>query len=60
MRANFQTYNSNKELAEARAREAAASTYTERFHTLMRLIKVSAMIKNATIISSPSLPEKIL
>ena len=58
MQANFQTYKNNQELEEARAIEAAASTYTERFYTLMRLIKVSAMIKNAKIISSPSLPEK--
>lgn len=57
MQANFQTYNSSEELEHARAVEAGNTSYTERFRTLMRLIKVSAMLKNATIISSPTLPE---
>ena len=59
MSANFQIYSSEKELEHARLVAAATTTYTERFYTLMRLIKVSAMIKNATIISSPVLPQKI-
>lgn len=45
-------------MEQARNLQASSTTYTERFYTLMRLIKVSAMIKNATIISSPVLPEK--
>lgn len=57
-KANYKTYNSMLEMEKARSLQASRTTYTERFYTLMRLIKVSAMIKNATIISSPVIPEK--
>ncbi len=50
-------YNSEKELEEARAREASQTSYTERFYILMRLIKISRMIRNAKIIQSPQLPK---
>jgi hypothetical protein len=55
---DFIQYNSAKEAEEARVLRAAESSYTERFHTLMRLIRVSGMIKNAKIISSPVIPLK--
>lgn len=58
MQANYKIYNSSQELEDARVLQASQTTYTERFYTLMRLIKVSAMIRNAKIISSPILPEK--
>jgi hypothetical protein len=51
-------YNSAKEAEDARILQAAKSSYTERFYTLMRLIKVSVMIKNAKIISAPVIPQK--
>ena len=53
----FTIYKSEKELEEARAREASQTTYTERFHILMKLIKVSRMINNAKIIHSPQFPQ---
>ena len=56
--AENKTYNSPKEQEEERAKIAAGTSYTERFHILMRLIRVSAMINNAKIISSPVLPAK--
>ena len=56
-KANFTIYNSKEELEKARAREASQASYTERFYTLMRLIKVSRMISNAKIIQSPNLPK---
>ena len=56
-KANYTEYNSHQELEEARAHQASKSTYTERFYLLMKLIKVSSMIRNATIISSPKLPD---
>ena len=37
-------YNSEEELENARAMEASQTSYTERFYTLMKLIKVSKMI----------------
>lgn len=58
MQAKHITYNSSEELEDARVLQASQTTYTERFYTLMRLIKVSAMIRNAKIISSPILPVK--
>jgi len=58
MQANYKTYNNCQELEDARVLEASQTTYTERFYMLMRLIKVSAMITNAKIISSPILPVK--
>ena len=57
-KANFKIYSSMLEMENDRALQASKTTYTERFYTLMRLIKVSAMIRNAKIISSPVLPEK--
>ena len=54
-KANFKTYNSYEELENARAAEAAKSSYTERFHILMRLIKISAMISTAKIAASPKM-----
>jgi hypothetical protein len=49
------TYNSKEELENARAVQASLTTYTERFYMLMKLIKVSTMIKKATIISNPTI-----
>ena len=49
-------YNSKEELDNARATEASQTSYTERFYTLMKLIKVSTMIHNAKIIKSPNIP----
>ncbi len=57
-KANFKTYSNMLEMENDRALQASKTTYAERFYTLMRLIKVSAMIRNAKIISSPVLPEK--
>lgn len=54
---NFTTYNSQEELENSRRIEASKTSYTERFHILMKLIKVSAMISNAKIISYPKLPD---
>ena len=45
-------YNSEEELENARAMEASQTSYTERFYTLMKLIKVSKMISKAKIINS--------
>ena len=57
-KANVTSYNSKEELELARALEASKTSYTERFYTLMKLIKVSQMINNAKIISSPSFNDK--
>ena len=51
-------YNSKEELENARALEASQSSYTERFYTLMKLIKVSSMISKAKIIKSPIMPNQ--
>ena len=51
-------YLSEEEGEKRQIQQAADASYTERFYTLMRLIKVSSMIKNARIISAPLLPEK--
>ncbi len=56
--ATFKVYTNLKDAEQARAFQASQMTYNERFHTLMRLIKASAMIKNAKILSSPIIPEK--
>jgi hypothetical protein len=48
-------YNSKEELEKARVFEASQTTYTERFYTLMKLIKISSMINNAKIISAPQI-----
>ena len=58
LKANYKTHTSSSEMEIERAFQASQATYTERFYTLMKLIKVSSMIKNATIISSPVIPEK--
>ena len=59
-KANFKSCSSSQKMEQARNVQASSTTYTERFYTLLRLIKVSAMIKNATIISSPVIPEKMV
>jgi hypothetical protein len=46
----FIVYSSPQEMELARLKEAAGKTYTERFHTLMRLIKVSSMLSRARIV----------
>ena len=51
-------YKSTQEIETARLKEAADTTYTERFYTLTKLIRISKMIGNAKIISSPALKEK--
>ena len=50
------TYGGWEEMEKARAIEASKLTYTERFYILMRLIKITSMIRNAKIIQSPDLP----
>jgi hypothetical protein len=50
-------YNSREELEKARLLEASQTSYTERFYTLMKLIKISTMISNAKIIHSPQIIE---
>jgi len=57
-KAGIKTYNSKEELENARALEAAQSSYTDRFYTLMKLIKVSSMISKAKIIKSPVIPNQ--
>ena len=54
-KANYKTYNSQEELESARVLEAAKASYTKRFYTLMKLIKISSMINNAKIIHSPKM-----
>lgn len=54
----FKTYRSKEELENARAFEASQLSYTERFHMLMKLIKVSTMISKAKIIQSPIIPNQ--
>ena len=51
-------YKSTQELKTARLKEAADTTYTERFYTLIKLIRISKMIGSPKIISSPVLKEK--
>ncbi len=48
-------YNSKEELEKARLLEASKTSYSERFYTLMKLIKVSKTISNAKIIHSPKM-----
>lgn len=57
-KAGLTTYNSKEELEKARAFEASQASYTERFHMLMKLIKVSRMITKAKIIQSPVIPNQ--
>ena len=54
----YKIYKSAKELENARLKEAASTTYTKRFYTLTKLIRISKMIGSAKIISSPILKEK--
>jgi len=54
----YKIYNSAEELETARLKAAANRTYTEKFYTLTKLIRISKMISNAKIISSPVLKEK--
>ena len=54
----YKIYKSTEELETARLKEAANATYTERFYTLTKLIRISKMISAAKIISSPVLKEK--
>jgi hypothetical protein len=56
-KASYKIYNSAQALENARLLEAANKTYTERFYTLMKLIKLSNTIKQAKIISSPKIDE---
>ncbi len=53
------TYNSKEALENARTIEAAATTYQERFYTLMKLIKISRIINNAKIIHFPTMNNPI-
>ncbi len=55
---DFKIYNSNSEAEQARVLQAAQTTYSERFYILMKLIKVSSMIRNAKIVSSPVITDK--
>jgi hypothetical protein len=54
-KANYQIFKSEEEAQRARYIAAANSTYTERFYTLMKLIKISKMISGMKIISSPEM-----
>lgn len=54
----YKIYKSEIELETARLKAAANSTYTERFYTLTKLIRISKMISAAKIISSPVMKEK--
>ena len=57
-KAGITTYGSKEELENARAFEASQTSYTERFYVLMKLIKVSSMVRKAKIIESPVIPNK--
>ena len=57
-KAGITTYRSKEELENARAFEASQSSYTERFYTLMKLIKISTIISKAKIIKSPVIPNQ--
>ena len=52
----YKIYESEQALKIASLLAAANTTYTERFYTLMKLIKISTTIKNLKIISSPKQP----
>lgn len=56
--AGITIYGSKGDLEKARALQAAQSSYTERFYMLMKLIKVSEMIRKAKIIQSPVIPNQ--
>lgn len=57
-KADYKIYKSEEEAMNARYTEAANATYTERFYTLMRLIKISKMISGMKIISFPEISQK--
>jgi hypothetical protein len=46
-------YSGEAEAEKTNARQAARRTYTERFYSLMDLIKISAMISSAKKIKDP-------
>jgi hypothetical protein len=48
-------YSNGEEAEKAQLREAAEKSYTERFYTLMRLIKISSMVSNAKVTKSPKI-----
>jgi hypothetical protein len=48
-------HSNGEEAVKAQLSEAAAKSYTERFYTLMRLIKISSMISNAKVVKSPNI-----
>ena len=54
----YKIYKSAEELETAILKTAANTTYTQRFYTLTKLIRISKMIGKATIISSPAIKEK--
>ena len=47
---------SAEELETQRLKKILATTYTERFYALTKLIRISKMISNAKIISNPKMP----
>ena len=51
----YKIYTSAEELEIARIKQAANATYTERFYTLTKLIRISKMISAAKIISSSNI-----
>ena len=57
-KSTYKIYKSTQELETSRLKEAANKTYTERFYTLTKLIRISKMIGSAKIIFSPVLQEK--
>ena len=50
-------HSNAEDAANAQLREAAKKTYTERFHTLMRLIRISSMISNSKIVESSKIKD---
>lgn len=54
----YKIYKSEEELDTERLKAAAKSTYTERFYTLTKLMRISKMICSAKIVSSPVMKEK--
>lgn len=57
IQAPHKIYTSKIELENARVLAAANTTYTERFHTLMNLIKISNTVKELKIVSVPKIEE---
>ncbi len=52
----YTIYPSAEALENERLTQAANTTYEKRFRTMMKLIRISKMISNAKIISSPIIP----